>query len=265
MKYGVHATLFISIASCSHYQLINRMKNILIAVTCFLFLGISIETSASADLTTKKFKIGNFHSLELGHAFEIHITKASSCSITAIGNEKDLEEVEVELVGSKLNVSLDESYWSNWNNWKGSTKKIIINITMPRLRDAEFDGASKVTLEGFTDEEEMTLHCSGASKVTTTRLVADKLVLDLSGATKVVMKGQVLKLSLSLSGASHVILSDMIARDADVDASGASHVELNIQKSLRVDASGASKITYRGNPLNISKDLSGASSVRRVD
>jgi hypothetical protein len=83
--------------------------------------------------------------------------------------------------------------------------------------------------------------------------------------TKVEMKGQVLKLSLGLSGASHVILSDMIARDVDVEASGASHIELNVQKSLRVEASGASKIEYTGNPLNLTKDLSGASVVRRVN
>ena len=78
------------------------------------------------------------------------------------------------------------------------------------------------------------------------------------------MKGQVLKLTIDLSGESHLVLSDMIARDADVDASGASHVELNVQKSLRVEASGASKITYLGNPA-ISKDLSGASFVRRAN
>lgn len=242
------------------------MKNIITTVICFLFIGVTSQTFAfSADQQTKKYKVGNFQSLELGSAFEIHITKGSNCTISATGSEKDLDELEVELEGSKLKVSLDESYWSNWKNWKGSSNKIIINISMPRLRDAEFNGATKVTLEGFTDEEEMTLHCSGASKLSSSKLVADKLVIDLSGATKVEMAGQVLKLSVGLSGASHVILNNMVARDIDVDASGASHVELNVQKSLRVDASGASKISYRGNPLNISKDLSGASTVRRVD
>jgi hypothetical protein len=242
------------------------MKNILTTVICFLFLGITSQAYASApDQKTKKYKVANFQSLELGNAFEIHITKGSSCSVTATGNEQDLEDVEVQLEGSRLHVSLDESYWSSWKNWKGGSNKIIINISMPRLRDAEFNGASKVTLEGFTDEEEMTLHCSGASKLTSTKLVADKLVIDLSGATKVEMAGQVLKLSVNLSGASHVNLSNMVTRDVDVEASGASHVELNVQKSLRVDASGASKISYRGNPLNISKDLSGASTVRRAD
>lgn len=242
------------------------MKNIVRSIICLFILGISLQSHANApDLVTKKIRVGNFQSLELGSAFEIHITKGNSCTLSATGNEKDLDDLEVELSGSKLQVSLDESYWKSWNNWKGGSNKIVLTITMPRLRKAEFTGATKVFLEGFTDEEEMSLNCSGASKLSSSKLVADKLVIDLSGATKVEMAGQVLKLSLGLSGASHVILSDMIVRDADVEASGASHVELNVQKSLRVEASGASKITYRGNPLNISKDVSGASTVRRAD
>ena len=265
MKCSVHATLFIRLASCSHYQLINRMKNIVTTFVCFLFLGISIQTSASADLTTKKYKVGNFNSLEIGHAFEVHVFKGNTYSISATGKDSDLENVDVQLNGSTLEVRLDVSYWTNWKNWKNNNKKIVLNITMPRLKDAEFSGAAKVTLEGFVDEEEMTLHGSGAVKLMSTKLVADKLTLDLSGASKIEMKGQVLKLSIDLSGASHLDLNEMVARDVDVDASGASHVELNVQKSLRVEASGASKITYRGNPLNISKDLSGASTVRKAD
>lgn len=227
-------------------------------------LGVSINLLASADLTTKKYKVSNFNSLEIGHAFEVHVFKGNTYSISATGNENDLESVEVQVNGSTLEVTLDESYWSNWRNWRNNNKKIVINITMPRLKDAEFSGAAKVTLEGFVDEEEMVLHGSGAVKLMSSKLVADKLTLDLSGASKIEMKGQVLKLSIDLSGASHLVLSDMIARDVDVDASGASHVELNVQKSLRVEASGASKITYLGNPA-VSKDLSGASFVRRAN
>jgi hypothetical protein len=227
-------------------------------------LGVSINMLASADLTTKKFKVGNFNSLEIGNAFEVHIFKGSTYSISATGDEADLDRIEVDLNGSTLEVSLEETYWTNWRNWKSGTKKIVLNITMPRLRDAEFNGASKVALEGFVDEEEMSLHVSGAAKLSSTKLVADKLLLDLSGASKVDMRGQVLKLTIDLSGASQINLTEMIARDADVDASGASHVELNVQKSLRVEASGASKITYLGNPA-VSKDLSGASFVRRAN
>jgi hypothetical protein len=72
-------------------------------------------------------------------------------------------------------------------------------------------------------------------------------------------------LDVELSGASHLNAQSFIVRDADINASGASHAQLGVQKSLQVDASGASKIEYTGNPLNLTKDLSGASVVRRVN
>ena len=242
------------------------MKNQLRLLVSFMLIGLSLQALAFApDHITKKIPVGNFQSLEIGSAFEIHVFKGNTYALSATGEEKALDDLEVRVEGSKLIVSLDDSYWKSWKNWKGGANKIVLNITMPRLRDAEFNGATKVSLEGFTDEEEMTLHCSGASKLSSSKLVADKLVIDLSGATKVEMKGQVLKLSIGLSGASNIILSDMIARDVDVEASGASHVQLNVQKSLRVEASGASKIEYTGNPLSLTKDLSGASVVRRVN
>ena len=244
----------------------HLMKNRLRIFFSLLLVGFSTRAFALApEQITKKIRVGNFQSLEIGSAFEIHVFKGNVYALSASGDERALEDLEVRVEGSKLIIYLDESYWKSWKNWKGGSNKIVLNITMPRLRNAEFNGATKVSLEGFTDEEEMSLHCSGASKLSSSKLVADKLVIDLSGATKVEMGGQVLKLSVGLSGASHVNLSDMVARDVDVDASGASHVQLNVQKSLRVDASGASKIEYTGNPLNLTKDLSGASVVRRVN
>jgi hypothetical protein len=227
-------------------------------------LGVSINLLASADLTTKKYKVGNFNSLEIGSEFEVHIFKGNTYAVSATGSESRLADLEVNVNGSTLEVTMDNFKWSNWITWSSGSSKIVLNITMPRLRDAEFGGASKVTLEGFIDEEEMSLHVSGAAKLSSTKLIADKLLLDLSGASKVDMHGQVLKLTIDLSGASQIDLNEMVARDVDVDASGASRVELNVQKSLRVEASGASKITYRGNPA-VSQDVSGASFVRRAN
>jgi hypothetical protein len=229
----------------------------------FVLVFISFQSTAFAEPITKKIKVGNFHSLEIGNAFEVHVVRGNNCVLTATGNEDDLDELNVNVAGSTLAVSLEQSFLSNLKNWKKGTKKIVLTITMPSLRSGEFSGASKVSLEGFVDEEEMSIHTSGASHLISSKLMADKLILDLSGAAKVNIKGQVLKLSMELSGASHVILSELVARDVDVNASGASHIELNVQKSLHVDASGASKITYLGNPV-ISKDLSGASTVRQV-
>lgn len=228
------------------------------------FLPLLLLTSnllAFQNPTSKSFRVNSFHSLEIGNAFEIHIQKGNVFSLTALGRAEDLQEIELSQSGNNLHVYRDTK-WS-WA-WKRESKKVILKITMPKIVHGDFSGAAKVFINGFTDEEQVRLSFSGASKIEIGEINADKLILDFSGASKATLAGHVGKLEIETSGASHLILDELYARDVDVNSSGASHIQVNAQKTLNVDASGASKITYKGRP-NISKDVSGASFVQRAD
>lgn len=214
---------------------------------------------SAPETSTKKFKVGTFHSLEIGQAFEIHIQKGSLFSVSASGQSADLERLEVDIVGSVLKIK-SETKWS-WG-WNHQQQKVILNITMPKIQLGDFSGATKVYFNGFTNEEQVRLNFSGASKLMMDEINADKLMLNFSGATKAELSGQIVKLEIETSGASQLMLEKLIARDVDVSASGASRIQLNVQKTLKVEASGASKITYKGRP-SISSDLSGASFIRQ--
>lgn len=230
------------------------MKNSLLITLICLF---TFQLYAAPEITTKKFKVTAFSSLEIGHAFEVHVFKGSTYAVSATGRPEDVENVEVEINNNHLEIGLESTSWSfGWKN----NKKVVINITMPTLKSAEFTGACKGQLSGFSDEETVNITLSGASKLDMIQLNADKLNLELSGASHAVASGRVGKLNIEASGASHLNALDLIARDADVEANGASHVDVQVQKTLRIDASGASKVSYKGRPI-ISKDLSGAASI----
>lgn len=225
-------------------------------------LFLTINLFGFQNPTSKNFRVNAFNSLEIGNAFEIHIQKGNGYLLSAVGRDEDLQEIEFKQNGNNLQVYRDTKWSWGWNNKE--SKKVILKITMPKIINGEFSGAAKVFINGFTDEEQVRLSFSGASKVDIGEINADKLILDFSGASKANISGHVGKLEVGTSGASHLILDDLYARDVDVNSSGASHVQVNAQKTLQVDASGASKITYKGRP-NISKDVSGASFVQRAD
>jgi hypothetical protein len=237
----------------------NYMKFKLFSLIPFLFLTLNLF--AFQNPTTKIFKVNAFHSVEIGNAFEIHIQKGNIFSLSALGRDEDLQEIELKQNGNNLHVYRDTK-WS-WA-WSKDSKKVILKITMPKMIQGDFSGAAKVFINGFTDEEQVRLSFSGASKVEIGEINADKLILDFSGASKATLAGHVGKLEIETSGASHVNVEELYARDVDVNSSGASHIQVNAQKTLQVNASGASKITYKGRP-NISKDVSGASFVQRAD
>ena len=234
------------------------MKKIL---SLFAALVVAFSSFADPAIVTKKFKVANFKSIELGSAFEVHVHKGNVYAVSVTGKESDIDELEVSSSAGKLEISYEEKWKWSWNN---NRSKMVINITLPRLSAGDFSGACKVDLQGFTNEEEMSLVFSGASKGLIEGLHADKLKIELSGASDCKISGHTDYLKVEASGASHLKALDFFARNVDVDASGASSAQVHVQKSLKVDASGASHVKYKGSPVII-KDLSGAAALHQVN
>ena len=176
------------------------MKKILSLFAAFL---VVFSSFADPAVVTKKFKVANFKSIELGSAFEVHVHKGNTYAVSITGREKDIEDVEVNTSAGKLEIGYEEGW--NWS-WNNSRSRVIVNITLPRLESGEFTGACKVDLQGFSNEEEMRLLFSGAAKGTAEGLRADKLKIELSGASDCRITGQADYLKVEASGVCHTDL-----------------------------------------------------------
>jgi len=104
---------------------------------------------------------------------------------------------------------------------------------------------------------------SGAANVILNGIDNTELSVESSGASKIKIAGETAKLTVDVSGATQIDAEELNAGDADVEASGASHVNVKVSGSLRTEASGASKIVYIGEPSSVERKTSGASSVSR--
>ncbi|MBC8070637.1 MAG: DUF2807 domain-containing protein, partial [Deltaproteobacteria bacterium] len=69
--------------------------------------------------------------------------------------------------------------------------------------------------------------------------------------------------TLDVSGASQVEAAGLVAREVEVEASGASSAEVTANVSLDVDASGASEVRWGGDAQTVAQDASGASSITK--
>ena len=107
------------------------------------------------------------------------------------------------------------------------------------------------------------LELSGAVQSDVTGLHSDRLGLDLSGASRVRLEGAAQRLDLDMSGASSVSAMGLVADEVRAELSGASQAQVSAEKSLHLDGSGASALTYKGNPT-VHQDLSGAARLRQA-
>jgi Putative auto-transporter adhesin, head GIN domain len=103
---------------------------------------------------------------------------------------------------------------------------------------------------------------SGASDFKGTVNITD-LKMELSGASDVKIGGTAASVKIESSGASDVKGFDLVTDFCTAKASGASDINITVNKELTAHASGASDISYKGDAVIKDTHSSGASSVSK--
>ena len=225
----------------------------LLAVSAIFFTSCDTEDPGPIQEVEKQFTVVDFDRLEMGSAFKITVEQGNLFEVTASGDRRNIDDLEVEKQGSTLVIRYEDN-----RNRKHATS---IKITMPVLLSANFSGASDSRISGFQDEETLTLHLSGASVCQLDANVTS-LQADLSGASYLYANGNGENLDADLSGASVLKAFNFPVEKADVNASGASDANVTVSSELEALATGASVILYRGNPT-VSSEVSGSSVVKQ--
>lgn len=215
----------------------------------------SCYTEDPGDLRpmNKSYDLDDFDRLEMGDAFVIRVEKGNFFSISARGDERNINDLQVRKEGSTLVIRFDKS-----RNRKHDT---YIDITMPELKEVNFSGASNSIVTGFADDGVFKISLSGAS-VSQVELDGEVADLSLSGASTLTLTGSASELSAGVSGASVLRAFNFPVDEAYVNASGASNARVTVSDKLNVVASGASSVTYRGAPA-VTSNVSGGSTVHQ--
>ena len=162
------------------------------------------------------------------------------------------------LTGSTL-----EIYTENNIRLKPS-HKIKVYVSNPEYKELQVSGASSIRSENeITSADVLNVGISGASEGRL-ELNAPKVSVNLTGASNANIKGKTKDFEGGASGASEIRCFDLLTENADVDASGASSIEVYASVKISGQASGASSINYKGN-AQASVEKSGASSVNKKD
>jgi len=186
---------------------------------------------------TRDFTALDFDRLEAGDGLNIIIQQSPIFAVHAEGDRRNLSDLNV----TKLGATLQIQFSGNWER----DHPTYITISMPVLAGANFSGATNVSASGFTATQPVDLTFSGAS-IGQFNLIAKVIKLAVSGASHVSLSGNSDNLVARVSGASELSAYGLTTLQADVDASGASKVNIKATQTLQVNASGASIIYFRG-------------------
>jgi hypothetical protein len=94
-------------------------------------------------------------------------------------------------------------------------------------------------------------------------MTASNIEFDISGASRIQLEGSANDMVASVSGASRLNLGSFTVNNADVSFSGASSGTINLDGRLDADLSGASRLSYIGEPTMGTINTSGASTLSK--
>ena len=216
-------------------------------------LGPSI--AGSGHTVTKEYDLSGFSKLAVGHAFQVDVTQGPKHSVALTVDDNLVEYLDVTTSGETLRIKFQPNL-----SVRSATLKAA--VVMPELTGLDLSGAVRATVAGFSSEKSLDAELSGASNLRGDIKNGDAR-FDLSGASRVGLRGSAGTLRITASGASKADLEEYRSGQTSVNASGASKVNISPSGHLEAEASGASTVTYGGEPDDVKANTSGASSVRK--
>lgn len=192
------------------------------------------DTAGSGNIRTEKREVGAFSSVDVSGAYEVEIVCQKQPGLEVEGDDNILPLVKTYVKDNTLYITSDQSF-----NVK---KAIRVRVTTGDLQEVSSSGASTITLDGVKNEQ---------------------LMIETSGASKIDAAGETKSLEIESSGASKVDVRELRAARVKVSLSGAGHANVYASEEINASVSGASTVTYYGEPKVVNKSASGAGSINK--
>lgn len=211
--------------------------------------------NGSGNQVTENRSVEPFTEIELGGSMKLVLKQDSSQSLRIVADDNIQDRIETRVRGNKLRIEMDGNFCE--------TGPITIYASARTFEGIEASGAVEVLSDGLLSSEQFFLGLSGSSKVKLNLNTGD-MRTDASGATEVALSGQARSHEIKMSGSGEVEALDFVVGNYRIRTSGASEMKINALNELDVESSGASEVSYRGNPKNVTNNNSGASSLNKI-
>lgn len=228
-------------------------------IVAILFVSAQ-EITVINDKNAEPRKVSSFHGIKISNAFDVIIKQGNEeAVVVSASEEKFKERIKVNVVNGILQISYDNERVWKWNN---ESKKLRAYISVKNIDRLDISGACDVKVDGVLKGSNLKLELSGASSLKGA-VNYNSIVADHSGASNSKLSGTATNLDIEVSGASDFTGFDLVTESCKAYASGASDIKITVNKDLRVDASGASEVQYKGTASVSGFRTSGASSLKK--
>jgi hypothetical protein len=192
------------------------------------------KIKGNGNIKIEERQFPKFNAILVSNVFTVKLKCGEEQKVVISCDENLVPYIKTKVVDTKLKIYSDENLYS--------TDGLNIAISAKNIKEVSLSGAVTVEAEGIFE---------------------DKLELKMSGASKATLSGEAINFIVKSSGACKIEAENLLAEKVYIKASGACKASVFAAKLLDVNASGASKVTYKGNPETVKQSVSGVGKITK--
>ncbi len=228
------------------------MKKIGTAVLLLILL-LAVSVFATNEYVTKDYNFQGFTGVSVASGMKLDVKQGGSFEVKVQTKENNFDRIRVEQRGNILEFSILP--FSNIH------ERVEISVTIPVLTFIELSGGSIANIAINVPDKNFNAELSGGSSLTG-NLQTQRLEIAASGGCRTEMTGRADSLKINASGGSRVKLDNFSVKVSRLDLSGGSMVDIYVTELMDINASGGSRIFYKGNPRLGKTSFSGGAGVQ---
>jgi len=202
--------------------------------------GSGQSASASGSGSTRSFAVADFTRVDLRSSDDVDVVSGPSFAVTAEGDPKVLDELEVVKDGQTLRVGRKHHFSWSWGD-HGSAR---VHVTMPRLEEANVAGSG--TMKVAHAQGDFSGAVAGSGDLDIAGIQGGKAHLAIAGSGDIVAAGTAEALDVSIAGSGDVDSRQLKASRGSVSIMGSGSLRGTVAGPVDVSLAGSGDVEIGG-------------------
>jgi hypothetical protein len=204
----------------------------------------------------RDYKVGGFDRIALAGSYNTTVRTGSAPSVHARGNQKAIDNLEVEVKDGILLIRPKSRMGFSWGSYHG---KVTLEVTVPSLRGAELAGSGDINIDKVAgDSFDGAIAGSGNLKLASVEVGRLKLSIAGSGNASA-SAGRAKSADYEIAGSGGIDAKGVAVETAAVSIAGSGDVAGHASNTASVDIMGSGNVEMTGGAkCTVSKAGSGS-------
>jgi hypothetical protein len=234
------------------------MKKVFSLLLAVFFIATGFAQKTVHDANAEPRNVSGFHAIEVSGGIDLFLSNGDEAVAISADNKEVRDRIVTEVKDGVLKIYFDWKKGFKFNLKGGRHMKAYVSF---KTLDGLFaSGGSDVKMEGTLKSPSLKINVSGGSDLSA-KVDVGSLTLDQSGGSDVDLTGTVTDMKIEASGGSDFSGYNLVTDNCVIHASGASDVNITVNKEFYAEASGASDVNWKGKAEVKGAKASGAGSV----